>query len=964
MTQVIPSAEPPETPPPLPVRSRLRNDAAHRLKLYTMNSSIINMIDTSASAVSQTFPRETDCELTGTRQRSRSAICERRKMQNHDDPKPRESSEIINARSQNRGSDSSKEEDTLSGPHTSKAGSKVSMLGDLLEPLHVALLASQLTTPGGDSQRGSEERMRVTNEGINSLRRNAAESASCHGATSAVKTIGSNLNNSSSLPQPNVEAMVTKVSDWLAYGLLNPSLPETDCPRLDSRGTDRSFPSKPVVLSLFPPTSPSTGNREYIPPNSLFKQPVCPASPLNNGRDVYGNYIPSNTRDYLTAQSQTFSPTPQPIMGYTAPFVSERSSSMGRFHGDGWSKFKALWKAADAQVSDSGANPHSLRVIPEQDVISRDVPVVTYRGRSDNRAPSSIRSQLSTGRSRADLQAIDSVKSGPSTIYTTRNEVQETKVHPKAPVSGTASVSNHRLHAVTNNYKTTPRDEKRWHRDNILPPPRRPPPPPQRSVRHNKYIDRLTDEVHKDNCGEGSLACTKSRGDRPSKSPRDQSLVFLLEVERDSKERHIKKQQSHQETNHEREEDLMNQQVHKQEQDLVTGVPENGITEAMLAQKVDSRFGLERVVDSSLRALKNPATSSTYLPRHGPIPVSSRYPKKLKHRSRTTSHPSTVPAPASIAPATVVKSKISFQAVLLRAGKLSRSTLASHFKPEVKTGSERLPSAGLNKNEPTKLGMSADCNGWPRHYPLNLGIRISNGEREIRNRSKNIEDLVPEKDSGEQGRLGAALVNTKLGGSHSSILTDPQGISAPSIKLASTSNLTAMQNQLQLGNATQSKADDILYSDQTTQKWIASVVFNNSTTMQPVFGRSSDIDENSRPLNTEANSLVAHYQVLTTGAFDPPSSPTLSTRNPHESLDSATQEALLIAQQTQHYDARHSAEGHGDIVRSSFSSDSTEDMTQQEEEKEKKRRKRKKKVESLLRKEDCVRGMALMHSYE
>jgi hypothetical protein len=52
--------------------------------------------------------------------------------------------------------------------------------------------------------------------------------------------------------------------------------------------------------------SQSSGNsrREY----------ASPLSPMNNGRDAYGNFIPTNTQDYLNSQSPPSSPPLRPIM--------------------------------------------------------------------------------------------------------------------------------------------------------------------------------------------------------------------------------------------------------------------------------------------------------------------------------------------------------------------------------------------------------------------------------------------------------------------------------------------------------------------------------------------------------------------------------------------------------------------------------------------------------------------------
>lgn len=101
-----------------------------------------------------------------------------------------------------------------------------------------------------------------------------------------------------------------RIEAWLKLGALNTQAPESDCASQLSKATSVSIPQKSHALSLFPPTSPKTGRREYASPLS------SQLSPMNNGRDAYGNFIPTNTRDYFAAP-------PSPSLSKLRPIVED-----------------------------------------------------------------------------------------------------------------------------------------------------------------------------------------------------------------------------------------------------------------------------------------------------------------------------------------------------------------------------------------------------------------------------------------------------------------------------------------------------------------------------------------------------------------------------------------------------------------------------------------------------------------
>jgi hypothetical protein len=84
----------------------------------------------------------------------------------------------------------------------------------------------------------------------------------------------------------------TKVEEWLQRGIVHTISPESDNTSLSPEVPQCSLTSRRHAFTIFPPTSPQTGRREYAPPHS----------PLNNGRDAYGNHISTNAKDRFTEQ--------------------------------------------------------------------------------------------------------------------------------------------------------------------------------------------------------------------------------------------------------------------------------------------------------------------------------------------------------------------------------------------------------------------------------------------------------------------------------------------------------------------------------------------------------------------------------------------------------------------------------------------------------------------------------------
>ncbi|EMD97843.1 hypothetical protein COCC4DRAFT_143937 [Bipolaris maydis ATCC 48331] len=874
-------------------------------------------------------------------------------MCSNQDSEPQEAWDEISAICSKRRLNRSEEEDSLDDPPKSTTGFEVNFSSDLPEPLDPEPLVSDLAAFSESNRDMSEDCVAVSNENVEQSSHTITELSNRYGATSTVNAIGLGLANDSSPSFPcRSENVTTKVSDWLDYGFLNPSSPMTDYLRPDNRGTDRPFPSRRVALSMFPPRSPFTGNREYTPPNSPFLQSFSPISPLNNGRDVYGNYIPSNTRDYFTTQLLSSSPNSQPINKHKTPSVSGKSSSTSRLHGFRWDKLKSLWKVADTQVFGPRTNPHPLQLIPNEDFIPQETPIVTYARWPINQAPLSICSRLLASQPRTDLQAVDSVKSRPSTC-TSRSDAKETNSQTRAQqLADTNCTPTHNIHsnAITGNGKITPRDEKRWHKDNLPPPPRFLPAPPPQSVRAQQRNVNLSLYAEMQSHGVKSLACNK-KDCKPNNGPRNESPGACRKDESIREMRFTERQERpSRKTNGERQENLgYREEAHKQKHDLITAGCEDGTTKTITERDLDSRFELNLIVDSDPQSSKVPAASSRYLPLHSPIPVSPQYSNEQMSHTGTFGHAAAIPSPKPVASATIQKHQTSLHSALSKAGKLSRSVLNLPFVTGSKSGSQYHRLVDLNENEPTRISMSADSNGWPRTCDSGPRKEMKRCSREKENGTRKIEGLDPEsyfdtKGSGGNEYLIAPAVSNDADGSQSAGFTKRQNVPTPGVELAPTSNLNDTPDQFQADFATRYKANGAMHSHQTTQEWLDSIVLRASTTTQPRLNRSSD-----------SNDKIDHPS-------HPPSTPILSTHNSHASLDSATQEALFVAERIRQHDARFSADGEGTMIRSSFSSDSSDEFTQQEEEEEKQKQKREK--QNFWGRQDLARVMASMRSYE
>jgi hypothetical protein len=800
MAQSTTPAEPHISPPPIPIRSQLRNGSVYQQRLRAINLEPTISISAPSSPASQILVEKLDRELTESQHRLVSAILKGKNMSGNrqgmcwDDWGEKD---IATERGHKK----------QSGPFGdrsfSEVGSEVSCSDDHLEPL-------QSGESSGDFLKQIEVQERVL-----------AQRGSRGGPSSAPHT---NHTSCSDLSSPSsdysLEDMDTKVSDWLAQGSLNSESHEPGSLRHVTSNSNRPFPPRLATLSLFPPTSPSTGNKEYTPPGTPFARPVCPMSPLNNGRDVYGNYIPSNKRDYFTAQSPPTSPSVQGAPESRISPEQGRSSPIVHLRGGGWN-LKGLWKTSDTGGSDQSPASISAQHSVSKDAFAWEVPMINHARHAESCAPRTVRSHFSTTRAVNDTGTAHGVQGQPSPLDA-RNDGQfpvgESGVRPGSntpdsadtddssvrraradavlyqhfgpqlspplPISpgtrpltvrehptnyervdvpvrdgprsppldetfaplGSRSAGSHQNHHTsesigpsqplsktkpilwntvrsqetrepdgrTQSHVVSPRDKKRWDRNNPPPPPRLPPPNPPRYLRTNPPEDDASKYSDDDSYRSPSTISANTAADQLIDRLHLKNTSVYRRVEREREARRIQaNRQWHKEADRKSSADSRRlEETGQRELDPSTIVPGDSVTAVVRRQHQEILHDLEHVAaDDKYRPTTSPAPSQ-YLPRYGLIKVTAQViPQHQSDQLHTIGYPSIIPATAVIEP-NFVKRNHSLQTVLSKAGKLTRLILAAPSDSKYKTYSQRDPQ--LNKNANNQSGMSADATGWPR----------------------------------------------------------------------------------------------------------------------------------------------------------------------------------------------------------------------------------------------------------
>ncbi|KAH5474661.1 hypothetical protein HBI31_190500 [Parastagonospora nodorum] len=130
----------------------------------------------------------------------------------------------------------------------------------------------------------------------------------------------------------------TRVEAWLQRGAQDAQAPESDCTSAMQSTPATPTLQRPRALTIFPPASPVTGKREY----------ASPLSPMNNGRDAYGNLIPTNTQDYFDTP---LSPTPSKLQSVAEGTTGVSKSSLPSLRGGGgWWNNLGIYQAGKHPV--------------------------------------------------------------------------------------------------------------------------------------------------------------------------------------------------------------------------------------------------------------------------------------------------------------------------------------------------------------------------------------------------------------------------------------------------------------------------------------------------------------------------------------------------------------------------------------------------------------------------------------
>ena len=523
---------------------------------------------------------------------------------------------------------------------------ELSSVDELLEPLSPAQLTTQLNAPNLAPGQYCEDHSSHCCAHVGVLGRVATQHGSHDGAAGTPQTTGLGLTNTSS----PFHHCASNTMD--AQESPSPSSPETDIPERNSRDSGRPFPCRHGALSLFPPVSSSTGNREYTSSTSPTIQAACLFSPMNNGRDTYGNFLPSITRKHSTALPPSCRPTTQPTNKERCFSVTESVSSAGRTHGDGQNNLRSFGKTAGTQVSSQGPARIPLQQALNHEDVAPGVPMVTHAGRPGSRSLPSIRPQSSAAASPTNPRETKKTLDGPFTADTRRNEAGGSDQCLEIPVSIFSTIS----------------------------------------------------------AGTAGVKPIASQG---------LGLIFQHDCEVQCAEN---QQQLHGVTDDGFEEDTKSRQTsQRQNHDQSTAMCVDGGADAYRRSERKPR------VVPDLQSTQSSSDASQYIPPCGATP--DRYPQKVKHGRKSIGRPSVESASASIPSSGFRKGCQSFHTALSKAGRLSRSLLATTPGNTCKRGSKQHLPDGFKKHARPKTGLGADSNGWPRPYPTDAGEMFSAGFR-------------------------------------------------------------------------------------------------------------------------------------------------------------------------------------------------------------------------------------------
>jgi hypothetical protein len=125
-------------------------------------------------------------------------------------------------------------------------------------------------------------------------------------------------------PIVEVEEDDSRIEAWLQRGSIDTPLPKPGHALQPGEPQGFATTKRPPPLTIFPLTSHATARSEH----------ATPLSPMNNGRDAYGNYIPTNARDYITTQPFPATSVPRYI-AEEAPRLKHKQMSRPNLRGGG-----------------------------------------------------------------------------------------------------------------------------------------------------------------------------------------------------------------------------------------------------------------------------------------------------------------------------------------------------------------------------------------------------------------------------------------------------------------------------------------------------------------------------------------------------------------------------------------------------------------------------------------------------
>jgi hypothetical protein len=311
--------------PPIPLRNPLRNILRYQTTPHYHSVSNDSIEAFEKSFATQTAFEEADCEPRDTQQSPRSdrnlfgrpdAKMDRRTCRIYYDARPL------------------RDEDKVSLTSTS------SSLSNGLKRYSALLGKSNISAVHQDDERSRKQ---------GEIEHAMARIQSSLDMSETLTSISNYDGGSIAWPIVEVEEEEedARAEAWLQRGVIDTPQSEFDTASQSDRAHDPRPAKRHPALTIFPPATSSTGRLEY----------TSPLSPMNNGRDAYGNYIATNVRDYHTAQSSPRLSTSRSI-GQITPRQKLKQSSRPQLRGGGgW--WNALGIGKDPSATEQPMNPGS-----------------------------------------------------------------------------------------------------------------------------------------------------------------------------------------------------------------------------------------------------------------------------------------------------------------------------------------------------------------------------------------------------------------------------------------------------------------------------------------------------------------------------------------------------------------------------------------------------------------------------